>query len=446
MELHKKRQKVNQSETCCFIVLLFFILGITVIGTNDYIVNAKVKKGTRVKVIKQNIGKKEQIIGCSQVDCIIHKNKRYGEKCCASGSDLFNIQVKTKKNGKIKYKSLYEMEFISMQGGCIKGNSLYLAFSDVGKSSSKKKDLTAIVRINLKENKVKKVTLIRGAVEKNIDGLGHANDLTYQNGKFHAAWYQTKGTGKKYSNKIGYINKQITGKGIGTKFSTKMGKTIISAFGIAAYSKNLVALGIRYEGKKMYRYLSTYTIKKKKYKKKKKLFSLTKNKSFSAPQCMDYDKKFFYIVRFNTESGKKNNNCVEIYSKNGKRKKIYTISDPKIKVTMTDLKNPLKTKILKLNMNEEKWEIETFSHYKGNTFYYTQFKPRKKGNKQAYLYKINLKAKATDKKASKDKKKSKNKKKAKAKKKAKTKTKTKTTKKATTKKKPKTKAKKKTKK
>lgn len=441
MKLRKKKQMVKQFERCCFILLLFFILGITVIGINNCIVNATAKGGTRVKIIKQNIEGKEQIIGCSLGNCIIHKNKKYGEKSCLSGSDLFNIQVKTKKNGKIKYKSLYEMEFISMQGGCIKGNSLYLAFSDVGKSSSKKKDLTAIIRINLKENKVKKVTLIRGAVEKNIDGLGHANDLTYQDGKFHAAWYLTKGTGKKYSNKIGYINKQIVGKGIGTKFSTKMGKTMISAFGIAAYTKKLVALGIRYETKKMYRYISTYTTKKKKYKKKKKLFTLAKNKKFSAPQCMEYYNKKFYIIRFNSFDGKKHNNCLEIYNKKGKRLNIYTIKDPKTKV---ETKNAQKTKIITSSMINNLWEIETFSHYRGNTFYYTQFKPDKKGNKQAYLYKINLKAKAksTDKKTSKNKKKSKDKKKAKKK----TKTKTKTTKKATTKKKPKTKAKKKTKK
>lgn len=446
MKLHKKRQKTNQSKTSCFIVLLFFILGITAIGINDSIINAKVKEGKRVRVIKQDIGKKEQIIGCSLGNCIIHKNIKYGEKGCPSGSDLFNIQVKIKKGGKTKYKSLYEMEFKSMQGGCIKGNNLYLAFSDKGKSSPKKKDLTAIVRINLKENKVKKVTLIRGAVEKNIDGLGHANDLTYQNGNFHAAWYMTKGTGKKYSNKIGYINKQISGKGTDLPFAGK--KANKAAFGIALYSKKYLALGIRENGNKTVRYISTYKPIKKKYKKKKKLFTLVKNKKFSAPQCMEYYNKKFYIIRFNSFDGKKHNNCLEIYNKKGKRLKVYTIKDPKTKVKTKSLKTSQKTGIITSSMIDNLWEIETFSHYKGNTFYYTQFKPKEKGNKQAYLYKINLKAKAksSDKKASKDKKKSKNKKKAKAKKKTKTKTKTKTTKTATTKKKPKTKAKKKTKK
>lgn len=446
MILYKKKQEIKQKNSCYFKVFLFGVWCILSIGLNNYCINAKTKSGTRIKVIKQDIEKKEQIIGCSQKQCIIHGNKQYSETACASGSDLFNIQVKIKKNGKTKYKSLYNMGFESMQGGCIKNRNLYIAFSDIGKSTPKKKDLTAIVKIDLTENKVKKVTLVKGAVEKNIDGLGHANDLTYHNGKLHAAWYMTKGNGKKYSNKIGYINEEISGKGTGLPFSNINAKK--SAFGIAAFSKKYLALGIRYESKKKVRYISTYKIKKKKYKKRGKIFSLAKNKKFLAPQCIEYYKKFFYIVRFNAKKGKKNNNCIEIYNKKGKRKKVFTIKDPTVKIMVKDINSPTKTKLTKLDMKKEKWEIESFSHYKGNTFYYTQFKPDKTGNKQAYLYKINLKAKAksSDKKASKDKKKSKNKKKAKAKKKAKTKTKTKTTKKETTKKKPKTKAKKKTKK
>lgn len=444
MILHRKKQEINQIKSCYFKVFLFFVWYIISIGLNDYDINAKSKSGIRIKVIKQDIDKKEQIIGCSQKKCVLHKNQKYSEISCISGSDLFNIQVKTKENGKIKYKCLYDMGFQSMQGGCIKNNNLYLAFSDKGKSSPKRKDLTAIVKIDLTKSKVKKVTLVKGAVEKNIDGLGHANDLTYHNNKLHAAWYMTKGTGKKYSNKVGYISTQISGKGTGLPFSNANAKK--SAFGIVAYSKNYLALGIRYEGKKKTRYICTYKLKKKKYKKKKKLFTLNKNKRFLAPQCMEYYNKRFFVIRFNTLVGKKNNNCVEIYNKKGKHIITYTIKDPITNVAKTNFKNPQKSKITTSSQSRKLWEIETFSHYKGNTFYYTQFKPSETGNKQAYLYKINLKAKATDKKASKDKKKSKNKKKAKAKKKAKTKTKTKTTKKATTKKKPKTKAKKKTKK
>lgn len=444
MILHRKKQEINHIKSCYFKVFLFFVWCIISISLNDYCINAKSKSGIRIKVIKQEIDKKEQIIGCSQNKCIIHKDKKYKEIGCATGSDLLNIQVKLTKNGKTKYKSLYDCKFRSMQGGCIKGSNLFLAFSDKGKSSKHKKDLTAIVKINLKENKVKKVVLVKGAAEKNIDGLGHANDLTYKNGKLHAAWYMTKGTGKKYSNKIGYINEKITGKGIGLPFAEKKEKK--AAFGIATYSKKFLVFGIRKEGKKKTRYISTYKLEKKEYKKKKKLFTLAKNKKFLAPQCMEYYKNFFYVVRFNTTKGRKNNNCVEKYNKKGKCIKTYTIKDPKIEITKQNLKSPQQTKLNTSNLIHQQWEVETFSHYKGNTFYYTQFKPNQTGNKQAYLYKINLKAKATDKKASKDKKKSKNKKKAKAKKKAKTKTKTKTTKKATTKKKPKTKAKKKTKK
>lgn len=444
MNLRKKRQGVKQFKTCCFKLLLSFIISITVSGINNGTANAKAIKGTRIAIIKQNIEKKEQIIGCSRGKCTIHKNKKYGEKKCVSGSDLFNIQVKIKKKGKTQYKSLYDMKFESMQGGCIKGNHLFLAFSDKGKNSKKKKDLTAIIKIDLTESKVKKVTLVKGAAEKNIDGLGHANDLTYQNGKLHAAWYMTKGTGKKYSDKIGYINKEIEGKGIGVHIANKKETNKIAAFGITSYSKKHLALGIREIGNKTVRYISTYKPIKKEYKKKKKLFTLVKNKKFSAPQCMEYYKKFFYVVRFNKKGGKKNNNCLELYNKKGTRIKTYTIKDPKSKIEDKALNNSQKPQIVTENMIEHKWEIESFSHYKGNTFYYTQFKPTKRGKKQAYLYKINLKAKAksTDKKTSKNKKKSKDKKKAKKK----TKTKTKTTKKATTKKKPKTKAKKKTKK
>lgn len=448
MLLHKKKQEIKQKNSCYFKVFLFLVWCILSIGLNNYYINAKTKSGIRIKIIKQDIGKKEQIIGCSQNDCIIHKDKKYKEIGCATGSDLLNIQVKLTKNGKTKYKSLYDCKFRSMQGGCIKGSKLFLAFSDKGKSSPKRKDLTAIVKIDLKKNKVKKVTLVRGAAEKNIDGLGHANDLTFHDSKLHAAWYMTKGTGKKYSNKVGYIDEQISGKGTGLPFINENVQK--SAFGIAAYSKKYLALGIRYSSKKMLRYISTYILQKDKYKKNKKLFTLVKNRKYSAPQCMEYYNKCFYVVRFNKAGGKKSNNCIELYNTKGKRKKMYIIKDPKIKIATKNFTNPQKPKIETSNLSQKRWEIESFSHYKGSTFYYTQFKPDKRGNKQAYLYKINLKAKAksSDKKASKDKKKSKNKKKAKAKKKAKTKTKTKTktTKKATTKKKPKTKAKKKTKK
>ena len=45
------------------------------------------------------------------------------------------------------------------------------------------------------------------------------------------------------------------------------------------------------------------------------------------------------------------------------------------------------------DLKTHKWEIECLAHYKGNTFYYTMYKPsaNEKLGKQAYLYKVKLK-------------------------------------------------------
>ena len=67
------------------------------------------------------------------------------------------------------------------------------------------------------------------------------------------------------------------------------------------------------------------------------------------------------------------------------------------------VKNPLKNVYQQMDngklvestrdLKTHKWEIECLAHYKGNTFYYTMYKPsaNEKLGKQAYLYKVKLK-------------------------------------------------------
>ena len=176
-------------------------LGILALGSGN--VSAKTKEvtveGTRVKYIKQDIDGKEQVIGCNLKGCSMHsKKKKYGDKGCKSGSDLRNIHVEITNKKKTSWKTLEDLKFTSMQGGCIEGDKMYLSFSDKGKN--KKGDLTALVIINLKESKVMKVVLIKGAAELNIDTLGHSNDLTILNNNIHVSWYQEEG--KKYYEAI----------------------------------------------------------------------------------------------------------------------------------------------------------------------------------------------------------------------------------------------------
>ena len=72
--------------------------------------------------------------------------------------------------------------------------------------------MTALVKINIKTNKVVKVELVKGASELNIDTLGHSNDFTYLNGRYYGAWYQENGK-ENYSNRVGTINEELKGKG-----------------------------------------------------------------------------------------------------------------------------------------------------------------------------------------------------------------------------------------
>ena len=203
-------------------------------------VEAKTKtvEGTRVMNLKQNIKGKEYYIGCRMEECDKHNGKlKYSEKPCASGSDLKNIYVEKKdKNEKSQWKTLDELKFKSIQGGCINNDILLLAFVDKGRNN--KGDLTALVKINIKTNKVVKVELVKGASELNIDTLGHSNDFTYLNGRYYGAWYQENGK-ENYSNRVGTINEELKGKGKIGELKKEKRNVVYHKQGIRFFDDNL---------------------------------------------------------------------------------------------------------------------------------------------------------------------------------------------------------------
>ncbi len=370
-------------------ISILILFGIIIV-LNNVNVEAKQRiKPIRIKEIKQDIDGKEVYIKCGIKDCAENQNDKFSEKACSGGADLRNIYSKTKKG---KWKTLKQLNFKNMQGGCINGNKMIIAFVD--KERHKKGDLTAFVEIDLEENKVIKVTMVQGAKDLNINTFGHSNDFTCLNGNYYGSWYQKNGK-KNYTSKMGKINTDLSDTGtIGDFSKNKKGK---AAFGVASYLQdNQLALGIREsvnEGKKtrLERYVSICNVRIKedgtaRYKLNKKLFKLKKNAKFSTHQCMEQFNKKFYLVRFNKIKGK-NNNCIEVINEKGKKEKQFIIKNP-AKITVYGEKGKKKTtKFKKVN-----WEIESLSHYKGNTFYYTMYKPSNKAKgKQAYLYKVNLK-------------------------------------------------------
>jgi len=370
------------------IILIVFCI---IMLANDNSVEAKDRKveAIRIKEIKQDIDGREVYIKCGVKDCPASHNKKFIDKPCAGGSDLRQIYAKTKKG---KWRTLEQLKFKNMQGGCINGDKMIIAFVD--KDRHKKGDLTAFVEIDLVKNKVIKVTMVQGAKDLNIKAFGHSNDFTYLNGKYYGSWYQKNGK-KNYTSRIGKINTELSGKGTSSDFSeNNKGK---AAFGITSYIKeNQLALGIREDvkvGKSSHleRYVSTCSVKntkkgKAKYKLDKKLFNINRNTKYSVPQCMEQFNKKFYIVRFNKKINK-DNNCIEVINSNGKKEKQYIIKNPK-KISIYE-KDGKKSTIEFENTN---WEIESLSHYKKKIFYYTMYKPSSKNiGKQAYLYKVNLK-------------------------------------------------------
>ena len=273
-----------------------------------------------------------------------------------------------------------------------------------------------MVKINIKSKKVVKVELVKGAIEQNIDTLGHSNDFTYLNGKYYGAWYQENGK-EDYSNKIGEIGAKLKNNGVVGKLDNGAGAAV---FGISVYDKknDVFAMGIRQKNKingKLERYIATYKSKKTndgiRYVQQNKIISLKQNNDYNVPQCMEiYNKKIYLVKYFHNgkDKGKKikkiekrvrnKNNIVEVYGFKGKLKKEYIIKNPKsIYVTNEIANNNSDTKTIKSkkSLKNMKWEIECLAHYKNDKFYYVMYKPSKlhenEMGKQAYLYSVNLK-------------------------------------------------------
>ncbi|WP_302630095.1 hypothetical protein [uncultured Eubacterium sp.] len=354
----------------------------------------KTLKETQITTIKQNIeviGEnnsqqfKEYIVGCRHRECKIHEKNKISDEGCKYGSDLFNIQIKEysasgkfeDNKGFYEYKSIYDCGFKTIQGATISNNIIYIAFTDKGTKTKEKKDLTVIVGINLEKNNV--VCAYKGTETKNIYGLGHANDLFVKGTIIHSAWYLShEGKKKKnYDYRMGYMDlnymESQSGENIQTRKKYKEGKKYV--FGTSCYEKNRIALGVKNKGGKDQ--IVTYKFTGSSYENEQILFNIQKNTDYKTLQCMEFYKKF-YIVRF-YEKPKGNNNCVEIYNKKGKRIKCIVIRDP--------IYNEGK----KEAAIDYRWEVESLCHYKGDWFYYVNYKPSTKKNKKAYLYKVKIK-------------------------------------------------------
>lgn len=101
-------------------MIIFMVLCIIMLA-NDNSVEAKERKveSIRIKEIKQDIDGREVYIKCGVEDCPASHNKKFIDKPCAGGSDLRQIYAKTKKG---KWRTLEQLNFKNMQGGCINGN------------------------------------------------------------------------------------------------------------------------------------------------------------------------------------------------------------------------------------------------------------------------------------------------------------------------------------
>lgn len=380
--------------------IIIFLMIVFSLFFFSFSVNASVS-GTRIKYFKQKINGKWQTIGCNLSDCSVHNHEKHEYGKCITGSDLFQIRVKDGND----YFSIYDYGFTSMQGGCIKGKNMYIMFS-------KKETLnrTLIVKINIKSKKVLEVKKVFGSGDVEFDSLGHSNDMTYKSSYFHVPWYQTNGK-KEYSNRVGYIKKSLSENGKSKKVGKQKKLERNSPFGISKKGKYLAIAfrNAKYKNQKKLkkndtkdidRIIKLCSFKKGKYTiKKKSTIKIPGHKTFGAIQCMDYYKNKYFLIRFNDKGGKKNNNCVQMLNKKGKALKTIVIKDPgKIKKYVLKPGNELEkdASIADIEKHSDKktmstksmkWEIENISHYKGNTFFYTQYKPSKKPNgKQAYLY------------------------------------------------------------
>lgn len=329
--------------------------------------------------------------------------------------DLFDIRAKEyTKDGKYfddtnnpyNYKTVKAMKFKTLQGSCIYGDCMYVAFTDKGRKNKHEaeRDLTILAAIDLKKKVVKGVEKFYGLDTLNLYGLGHSNDLESSKDLIKSAWYlhHNKKGKEKYDNRIGFLNKSKKYSYGGNNIVDTGLKGRKFIFGISEFkdkkNNKRTALGTvlkRGNTKKMY--LMSYDFKDTGYEVGKKEFEIEKkckikDIKYNVPQCLDYVNKKIYIVKFNrvkklTKKEKKNpklvkkykkqvkenekahNNVVEVYSKK-KRSKVILIEDPKIK---------------KKSYKKYHWEVECFKYYKGtSSFYYTQYQPEKK---KTFLFK-----------------------------------------------------------
>ncbi len=402
----------------------------------------------RIKTIRQNIphsyidkdGKIQtevlnEKVGCGLDECTVHKEDYISKGLsegkdidsvidCKSGSNLYMIKVavnEVAEGNKIvqKYKTLKELGFYSLQGSCIQGNNLYIAFSNKGKGDNNKKiindikeatslsavNLTAIVQLKISNNyKVANYYFVKGIeqIDDAIKFLGHANDMTFNKKKLQTTWYEVKGGGKRYT--IGYIDVSAEPKGFAINIGKGKSYKHKGMFGITKYkdNDNCFAIGIRDYKSKDKRYVDYYKYKnrptnkkiKYQYTRVKRLFKVEDEKPFAVCQCMTSTKNNIYINRFN-DSPKGDNNIIQTYSYDKKKKKFkykkkktVLVKDPKI----------IRANGKKVKAKNKKWEIEGFGKLKGKgkKFYCIIVMPNAdKGgwltSKQAYLTTIKIK-------------------------------------------------------
>ncbi len=439
MEQNKKRLCIIS----LFIMGLFFCIGSETVNAKTKVVTPK-----RIRRIYQNVEYKyedkngntvrrteNEPISCGIETCNQHSSEHIVEGIkkgihakeyvkCNSGSNLYMIKIplNTIRNKKVEkeYKTLKELKFYSMQGSCCKGNDIYIAFSDKGRSGKvndikkstgiEELNLTAIVKLKLegKDYKVAQVAVIKGFenMDDSINYMGHANDMTYCNKKLQTTWYEVKGKKGKKRFTLGYIDISDTVKGMATNIGNDADSKKKSVFGVAKYKNrdNELAVGIREKGKNVKRYVDVYKCVKKdntgikyRYVRKKRLFDIKASKinkqKYSITQCMESSGNYIFVNQF-YEKNKGNNNCIQIY-KNNKHKKNIVIRDPGIRMPGQEKETSLSNK---------RWEMEGFGKIKGDTYYCLMAMPltdKKDGinndkkvtlkTKQAYLCTMKIK-------------------------------------------------------
>lgn len=436
--------KIMKKTMVC--VLLFIFFGISF---DSKVVEAKNKKisTNRVKTIRQNVqytytdkdGKVKTVLCNEKVGCGINGCNKHGENHikkglsegkdideiidCKSGSNLYMIKVSVNEvssdNKMIqKYYTLKKLGFCSLQGSCVDGDYLYIAYSDKGRSNEAeaiRKDtdlsatnLTVIVKLKIsKDFSVVNVEFIKGVeqIDDAINYLGHANDMAYHDNKLQTTWYELKRSGKRFT--IGYIDVSDGTKGMATNLGKGKKYKKRSMFGITKYKNkgNGFAIGIRDKNDKTKRYVDYYKYVKRpgnkqikyQYIRIKRLFDIKKIGKRNVCQCMASRKNYIYVNVFKM-SKEGDNNAIHIYKnikkkgKGKKYKKEFTcqrtviVKDPEV----------INSSGKSVNVSDRKWEIEGFGHLKKNKFYCVMVMPEPEDsglltNKQAYLTTFTMK-------------------------------------------------------